>query len=110
MNMNDEAIIAKAAKLYIRQVQFGWIRSGLFFIAIAGYLAYQHWFQLENEAVISYITVPTPYNANNLKSILETELNKQNVKGVLVNIENGEINKIAEQSGKEVFWVAAPQQ
>lgn len=85
MKEDDEKIIAKAAKMYVRQVQLGWLKVAIFLPIVLGYLGYQHWIakpQADHE--VAYINLGSTYDRSTIQQLIQAELAKDRVRAVIV--------------------------
>lgn len=114
MRSEDEEIVAKAARMYIRQVQFGWLRSGIIGLAVISYLGYQHFSEQSGaNHVVSYINLTNDdLSPDQLKRVIEEEIVKPNVASVVVRGLSGgseaELVLLQKSSDKPVFVAEVP--
>jgi len=110
MKEDDEKIIAKAAKMYVRQTQLGWLKLAILFPLVLGYLGYQHWF---SEPVktheVAYIEVGSTYDRAAIRQIVQNELSKDSVRAVIVEMvpDSPAPSKAISYENKEVFLVVS---
>lgn len=109
MKSNDEEIVIKAARYYIRQTKLNWAKYIILVILFACYLLYLNFFHVPAYAV-SYIELKDPYLSDvEVRGVIEAEVAKSKVSSLAIrslkNLDESYLQAIESQSGKSIYIV-----